>query len=74
MSFNNIGEIIQLEAKRFMDEKGLETWIIKMADYREMNNVFVPTRFEVLWRLAKADFSYAKFNITAIEYDKPEKF
>ena len=45
-----------------------------MADYREMNNVFVPTRFEVLWRLAKADFSYAKFNITAIEYDKPEKF
>ena len=74
VSFNNIGEIIQLEAKRFMDEKGLETWIIKMADYREMNNVFVPTRFEVLWRLAKADFSYAKFNITAIEYDKPEKF
>ena len=74
ISFNEIGEITQMETKRYMDEKKLETWVIKLADYKEINTVVVPTTSEVLWRLAKADFSYARFNITEVEYNKPEKF
>ena len=74
VTFNDMGEIIQLETKRYMDEKKLETWIIKLANYREINNVFVPTSFEVLWRLKKGDFSYAKFNLKKIEYGIPQKF
>jgi hypothetical protein len=74
ITFNEIGEITEMETKRYMDEKHLETWVIKVTNYREWNQVIVPTSFDVLWRLAKGDFSYAKFNITAIEYDKPEKF
>ena len=74
ISFNSIGEIIQLETKRFMGKTRLETWIIKVAGYKKINNVLVPTSFEVLWRLPKGDFSYAKFNIKAVEYNKPEKF
>lgn len=74
LTFNEIGEITQMETKRYMDEKNLETWIIKLADYKKINTVLVPTTFEVLWRLAKGDFSYAKFNMTEIQYNKPEKF
>lgn len=74
ITFNEIGEITQMETKRYMDEKNLETWIIKVAGYKEMNSVVVPTAFEVLWRLEKGDFSYAKFNLIKIEYDKPEIF
>jgi hypothetical protein len=74
ITFNTIGEITEMETKRYMDEKHLETWVIKATNYREWNQVIVPTSFDVLWRLAKGDFSYAKFNITVIEYDKPEKF
>jgi len=74
ISFNDIGEITEMETKRYMDAKNLETWVIKVADYKELNNMIVPTTFEVLWRLEKGDFSYAKFYITKIEYDKPEKF
>jgi len=74
ISFNDIGEITEMETKRYMDVKNLETWVIKIADYKELNNIIVPTTFEVLWRLEKGDFSYAKFYITKIEYDKPEKF
>jgi hypothetical protein len=74
MSFNDNGEITEMETKRFMDLKNLETWVIKIADYKELNNMIIPTTFEVLWRLEKGDFSYAKFDITEIEYDKPEKF
>jgi len=74
MSFNEIGEIIEMETLRYMDTKNLETWVIKIADYKELNEVIVPTKFEVLWRLTEGDFSYAKFDITKIEYDKPEIF
>lgn len=74
ITFNEIGEITQMETKRYMDEKNLETWIINVANYTERNNVVVPTDFEVLWRLAKGDFSYAKFHIQKIEYGIAEKF
>lgn len=74
ITFNDIGEITEMETKRYMDVNNLETWVIKVSDYKELNQVLIPTRFEVLWRLVKGDFSYAKFNITDIEYDKPVKF
>jgi len=73
VTFNQLGEIIELETKRYMDKKNLETWIIKLASYKEINTVVVPTNFEILWRLSKGDFSYAKFNMKKIEYNKPEK-
>ncbi len=74
ISFNEVGEIIRMETKRYMDKTTLATWIIKCADYKEINNVMVPLSFEVLWRLEKGDFSYAKLNIKKIEYNKPEMF
>lgn len=74
VTFNDAGEIIQLETKRYMDKEHLETWIIKLAKYKEMNNVVVPTAFEVLWRLKTGDLSYAKFNMKKVEYDNPRKF
>ena len=74
ITFNDIGEITEMETKRYMDVINLETWVIKVADYKELNNVIIPTTFEVLWRLEKGDFSYAKFNITEIEYDNPAIF
>jgi len=74
ITFNEIGEIIQMETKRYMDKTKLETWVIKFDEYKEINNVMVPLKFEVLWRLEKGDFSYAKFNITKIEYNKAEIF
>lgn len=72
--FNDAGEITQLETKRYMEKDHLETWIIKMGNYKTMNNINVPTAFEVLWRLKKGDFSYAKFNVKVIEFDEPYKF
>ncbi len=73
-TFNVLGEITQIETKRYMDKENLATWIIKMDNYKALNNVVVPTSFDVLWRLEKGDFSYAKFNIQKIEYDNPNKF
>ena len=74
ITVNEIGEITEMETKRYMGEDNLETWVIKATNYKELNNVIIPTDFDVLWRLDKGDFSYAKFNITEVEYDNPEKF
>lgn len=57
-----------------MEEDIFATWIIKAANYKQLNNVIIPTNFEVLWRLEEGDFSYANFNIKEVEYNKPEKF
>lgn len=73
-TFNEVGEITEMETKRYMGEGNLETWVIKANNYKQLNNVMVPTVFDVLWRLEKGDFSYAKFNITEVEYDIPKKF
>ena len=74
ISFNNIGEITQMETKRYMNEKNLETWIIKLSNYKAINEIMIPTSFDVIWRLKEGDLSYAKFNLKEIEYNKPEKF
>lgn len=72
--FNDIGEITEMETKRYMDEKNLETWVIKSSNYNQLNNVWIPTAFDVIWRLDEGDFSYAKFMITEVEYNKAEIF
>ena len=73
-TFNANGEIIQMETKRFMDKERLENWVIKASNYKEMNGVKVPTTAEAIWRLADRDYPYAKFNVTALEYDVTELF
>ena len=74
ITFNEKAEISQMETKRYMDEKRQETWIIKPDNYQEKNGIIIPTKAEVFWRLKEGDFSYAKFNVTRIEYNKPEIF
>ncbi len=74
VTFNDNGEIKQLETKRYMNKEKLETWIGKLTNYKEINGIIVPTTIEAIWRLEKGDFSYAKFNVKKIEYNKPEKF
>lgn len=72
VKFNNTGEIVQFETKRYMDKENLETWIGKSTEYKEINGIVVPTTIEAVWKLEKGDFSYAKFNVKKIEYNKPE--
>jgi hypothetical protein len=72
--FNTLGEITELETKRYMEENRLETWICKMNNYQLINNIKVPIECEAMWRLQTRDVSYAKFRVTKIEYEKPFSF
>ncbi len=74
ITFNQAGEIVAMETKRYMEVDKLETWVIKVSDYKAINDMLIPTAFEVLWRLDKGDFSYAKFYIKKLEYNNPKPF
>jgi hypothetical protein len=74
VSFNEIGEIMQLETERHMGEDDLETWIGKFSDYQEQYGIVIPTQIEAIWRLQSGDFSYARFHVKKIEYNEAEKF
>ena len=74
VTFNEVGEITQMETKRFLGEENREAWLCKMADYREINGVIIPMKAEVIWKLEKGEVSYARFNVKKIEYDTAEKF
>lgn len=74
VSFNDIGEITQLETKRYMGDKNLETWIGKVSDYKSFHGVLIPTKIEAIWRMPDRDFPYAQFQITELEYNKNQLF
>lgn len=73
VNFNEIGEITQLETKRFMEES-LETWIGKTSNYQEANGIKIPTTIDAIRKLRTGDYSYAKFNATELDFDIPRRF
>ncbi len=74
VTFNEIGEIVEMETERYMTDDKRETWVGKFKDYKEINSIIIPTDIEAIYRLAKGDYSYAKFKVKKIEYGKPVKF
>ncbi|MCK4311429.1 MAG: hypothetical protein KAW88_01700 [Candidatus Cloacimonetes bacterium] len=74
VNFNDRNEITQMKTERYMEEGRLETWVGKFRNYKEINGVIIPTEIEAIWKLEAGDYSYVRFNIRKIEYDKPEKF
>jgi hypothetical protein len=72
VSFNAAGEIATMETTRFMEAGVLETWIITLNDYKAFNGIIVPTECEVLWRLKRGDYPYARFHVKEIVYDVPK--
>jgi len=72
--YNNKGEVVNFTADRYREEDGqysLAKWSIDMRDYKEFNGVKIPTRGEVTWKLDDGDFTWFKFEIKDINYNKP---
>ncbi len=74
VTFDKKDEIIQMETRRYMGKGDLQPWVAKMTNYKEINNIIVPSRAEAIWRLAGGDFSYARFHINTLQYGVAEKF
>ena len=68
--FNAVGEIVTMETLRFMTDQKREKWLCRLADYKDINGVKIPFSAEAVWKLTMGDFSYAKFKVSAIQYDQ----
>ena len=72
------GRIAALHADRYRDIGGgrsvLSSWSGRYADYLEFGGFRVPSTVEVTWNLPEGPFSYARFRITALDYNVAEPF
>ena len=72
--FNGNGDPVNFIAKRYMEVNGqyiLETWSIPLKEYSEFDGIRIPSKGEVVWKLKTGDFSWYRFEITEIEYNRP---
>ncbi|WP_394336110.1 DUF6920 family protein [Flavobacterium cheongpyeongense] len=51
----------------FMTAKKRESWLCRMANYKDINGIKIPFSAETVWKLKRRDFSYAKLSVTAIK-------
>ena len=71
------GKLVQVRAERYRDVGGkavLTPWTGRYGDYREFGGFRVPASVEVAWDLEKEPFSYARFRITTLQYNVPDRF
>lgn len=76
--FDEAGKIARLRADRYRDlGKGrsvLTPWTAECSEYREFGGFFVPTVVDVAWEIEGQRFSYARFQVTRLEYNCTERF
>lgn len=76
--FDERGRFIRLTADRYfgggLDAK-LERWEIEAQEWRTMGGGYlVPTRGEVRWKLKEGDFTFYRWEVTALDVDPPGLF
>jgi hypothetical protein len=76
--FDENGEVVSIEAKRYYERKGgatLEDWLIQMEPngYKEFAGVKIPAKMAVTWRLKEGDFTWLNLVISEVHYNKAPK-
>lgn len=71
LTFNERGELTQLFSNDRYRDATPEPWTVYCRHYRELAGVQIPTEVEVVWNQPAGDFSYAIFQVTALEFDPP---
>lgn len=74
VTFNEIGELVQMETYRFYGKKDKVLWLVQMKDYKWLNGIKIPTTMEGTLNLQSGPFPYFKFNLVEIDYDNPELY
>lgn len=76
-TFNDKGQITDFAGERYMEKNGeysLETWTGSTVEYGEFNGIRIPCKGEVTWKLKQGDFTWLKWEINEVEYNKPKLY
>ena len=71
------GRVTGFRARRYMDDRTgahLEDWYVPIDAWARFDGVEVATRGAVIWQLAAGNFEYYRWEITALEHDRPARF
>lgn len=71
-TFSESGEIKNFTAQRYKESNGkysLETWSVDVSDYKDFSGIKVPTKGEIIWKLADGDFNWYNFEVLNVEYN-----
>jgi hypothetical protein len=65
--FSENGEMQSFEAERYYEggkDATLETWLIKVEEYKNFNGFKIPNKCSVTWKLKEGDFNWLNLEIT----------
>ena len=74
VTFNEANEIEKLETERYMGNKGLTPWVGEVSDYHEEEGVKVPSIIEASWMLEDGKYTYGRFRVQQMQYDRPTRY
>jgi hypothetical protein len=76
-SFNALGRVVNVSAKRFMNSgpsAKLEQWSIPLHEWQNLGGVVIPVAGDVTWKLATGDFTYYRWRVGEVEYNRPQLY
>jgi hypothetical protein len=71
-TFNKEGLPISFEGERYGDFNGVfrkEKWHIQTTAFKSFNNIVVPQKSEVTWKLKEGDFNWLLLEVTDVSYN-----
>ncbi len=73
VEFDAEGRIARIRGERYRDVAGgkpvLTPWVGRCREYREFGHFRVPAKVEAAWVVDGVESAYARFDVTAIEYN-----
>jgi hypothetical protein len=76
-TFSPEGRVLRLNAERYLGggaKAQLTPWVVSCSQWRVIRGVEIPTHGDVGWKLPGGDFSYYRWEILDLEYDRPEAY
>jgi hypothetical protein len=73
--FDEQGRLTTMVAERYDSDEGQENvWSTPISEYGEFAGIRVPVAGEAVYARASGDYPYIRVRVTALEYDRPERY
>ena len=76
-TFNARGRVLGMHAERYLGggaDAKLTPWVVSCSEWRMFQSVEIPTRGEVSWKLASGNFTYYRWEILDVEFNRTDLY
>lgn len=75
--FTENGDMVGFTADRYYGTDAnarLEKWVVETEDWKDFNDIRIPYKSKVTWKLKEGDFNWAKMELTDLEFNRTELY